>query len=307
MEPNTQFAPRVLLAIDDLRLRRTNEAGLRSAGFAVSAPSDADAATVLAQSFAPDVMVIDTDMHGADDRPLYQQLRIDNNSYLLCIDAAGRDRARVELLRSGADDAVSVPVTPDEIAARCHALMRRPREFRTSEWESVQQSVITLGPLVIDTGRHEIRLRDEEVQATRIEFSLLEHLCRRPTEVASRSELLEAVWGPNWVGDTHVVDVHLSNLRRKLDHADGQTRVIHTVRGVGFRISNEILDAAEAETVTGTPAAMRSETAGSNEPGADSDTGDGARAAGDGGHADVNGTNGTTYAGSSIEPGTIIG
>lgn len=307
MEPNTQFAPRVLLAIDDLRLRRTNEAGLRSAGFAVSAPSDADAATVLAQSFAPDVMVIDTDMHGADDRPLYQQLRIDNNSYLLCIDAAGRDRARVELLRSGADDAVSVPVTPDEIAARCHALMRRPREFRTSEWEAVQQSVITLGPLVIDTGRHEIRLRDEEVQATRIEFSLLEHLCRRPTEVASRSELLEAVWGPNWVGDTHVVDVHLSNLRRKLDHADRQTRVIHTVRGVGFRISNEILDAAEAETVTGTPAAMRPETAGSPEPRADSETDDGDPATGDDGHADVNGTNGTTYAGSSIEPGTIIG
>jgi DNA-binding response OmpR family regulator len=244
MEPHTQFSPRVLLAIDDIRLRRTNEAGLRAAGFAVSAPGDAAAVTVLAESFLPDVVVVDSTMHDAQNRPLYQQLRSESDRYLLCIDAAGRDRARVEMLRSGADDAVSLPVSPDEIAARCHALLRRPREVRT-DWEEVQQSVIALGPLVVDTGRHEIRLGEAEIAATRIEFSLLEHLCRRPTEVASRSELLEAVWGPNWVGDTHVVDVHLSNLRRKLDQAAPDLRVVHTVRGVGFRISNDILDAAE--------------------------------------------------------------
>lgn len=250
MDSDTPFAPRVLLAIDNLRFRHTNEAGLRSAGFAVSAPGDADAVTMLAKSFSPDVLVVDSDMPGPDDRPLYQQLRSDSDSYLLCIDGAGRDRARVELLRSGADDAVSVPVTPDEIAARCHALLRRPRDIRKPDWDVIQQNVITLGPLVVDSGRHEIRLGDTEVQATRIEFSLLEHLCRRPTEVASRTELLESVWGPNWVGDSHVVDVHLSNLRRKLDRADDSTRVIHTVRGVGFRISNEILDAAEAQAIT---------------------------------------------------------
>ena len=87
-----------------------------------------------------------------------------------------------------------------------------------------------------------------------IEFSLLEHLCRRPTEVASRADLLESVWGPNWVGDTHVVDVHLSNLRRKLDSVAPDLRIVHTVRGVGFRISNELLDAAEAHASSGIPA-----------------------------------------------------
>lgn len=246
MEPNSQFAPRVLLAIDDLRLRRMSEAGLRAAGFAVSAPSDADAVRVLAESFSPDVLVVDTAMHDADDRPLYQRLRTETDGYLLCIEPANRDRARVEILRSGADDAMSIPVSPDEIAARCHALLRRPREMRT-DWDPVQQSVVTLGPLVVDTGRHEIHLAGVEVTATRIEFALLEHLCRRPTEVASRTELLESVWGPNWVGDTHVVDVHLSNLRRKLDQAAPDLRVIHTVRGVGFRIGNDVLDAAEED------------------------------------------------------------
>jgi two-component system OmpR family response regulator len=256
MEPNTQFAPRVLLAIDDIRLRRTNEAGLRAAGFAVSAPSDAAAVAILAESFAPDVMIVDTAMNGSDNRPLYQQLRSETDRYLLCIDSLGRDRTRVEVLRGGADDAVSVPVTPDEIAARCHALLRRPREIR-ADWDPVQPTLIVLGPLVIDSGRHEIRLCDVEIPATRIEFSLLEHLCRRPTEVASRTDLLESVWGSNWVGDTHVVDVHLSNLRRKLDAVASDLRVVHTVRGVGFRISNELLDAAEAAATTGIPAAIR--------------------------------------------------
>jgi DNA-binding response OmpR family regulator len=244
MEPNSQFAPRVLLAVDDLKLRRTNEAGLRAAGFAVSAPTDADAVRMLAESFSPDVMVVDTTMHGSDDRPLYKHLRRESDRYMLCIDSAGRDRVRVEVLRSGADDAVSLPVTPDEIAARCHALLRRPRELR-SDWEPIPTSVISFGPLLVDTGRHEIRLDDQEVMATRIEFSLLEHLCRRPTEVCARTELLDAVWGPNWVGDTHVVDVHLSNLRRKLEKINTDTRVIHTVRGVGFRLANDILDAVQ--------------------------------------------------------------
>jgi two-component system OmpR family response regulator len=257
MEPNTQFAPRVLLAIDDVQLRRANEASLRTAGFAVSAPSDADAVTILADSFSPDVVVVDTQMRTGDQAPLYRQLRDEIDGYLLCIDAVGRDRTRVELLRNGADDAVSVPVGSDEIAARCQALMRRPREVRAGEASFAPQSVIELGPLVVDTGKHEIRLGDNEVQATRIEFALLEHLCRRPTEVASRTELLESVWGPNWVGDTHVVDVHLSNLRRKLDRADNSIRVVHTVRGVGFRVSNEILDATEAAATHGIPTSVR--------------------------------------------------
>jgi two-component system OmpR family response regulator len=268
MEPTTQFSPRVLLAIDDLRLRRTNEASLRAAGFAVSAPGDAIAVSILAESFAPDVLVIDTVMQDTNDRPLYHRLRSDSDGYLLCIESNGRDRARVELLRSGADDAVSLPISSDEIVARCHALLRRPREIR-SNWDPVQQSMITLGPLTIDTGRHEIRLAEVEVAATRIEFSLLEHLCRRPTEVASRSELLESVWGQNWVGDTHVVDVHLSNLRRKLDQAAPEMRVVHTVRGVGFRISNEILDAAGADAITGAPAEVRPQPSNGSNPEAD--------------------------------------
>jgi two-component system OmpR family response regulator len=148
------------------------------------------------------------------------------------------------MLLAGADDAVSVPVSPEELSARCHALLRRPRQMQ-SRPDAVVASVLDLGPLTIDLGRREVRVEDEEVATTRIEFSLLEQLCRRPTEVCTREDLLDAVWGPTWVGDNHVVDVHLSNLRRKLDKAAPQIKVIHTVRGVGFRLANDVTDQLE--------------------------------------------------------------
>ena len=104
-------------------------------------------------------------------------------------------------------------------------------------------SLITLGPLTVDVGRKEIRVHGHDVPVTRIEFALFEQLCRHPAEVRSRAQLLEEVWGPNWVGDTHVVDVHLSNLRRKLQQRAPDLRFIHTVRGVGFRLSTDLVRA----------------------------------------------------------------
>ena len=95
----------------------------------------------------------------------------------------------------------------------------------------------------MDVGRKEIQVHGADVPVTRIEFALFEQLCRHPAEVRARVQLLEEVWGPNWVGDTHVVDVHLSNLRRKLQKLAPELRFIHTVRGVGFRLSTDLLRA----------------------------------------------------------------
>lgn len=235
------IAPRILIAVDDPDLRRISVAGLRSAGFSVSAPTDGDAAIMLAESFSPDVLIVCSHLRAPDGRPLYERLRDSSEQYLLCITDEGAHRTRAAVLHSGADDAVSVPVSPDELAARCHALLRRPRQMQGRP-DTALTSVLNLGLLTIDLGRREVRVDDEEVATTRIEFSLLEQLCRRPTEVCTREDLLDAVWGPTWVGDNHVVDVHLSNLRRKLDKASPDIKVIHTVRGVGFRLANDVTD-----------------------------------------------------------------
>ena len=244
MDNDTNIAPRILIAVDDPDLRRTSVAGLRAAGFSVSAPTDGDAAIMLAESFSPDVLIVCSRLRAPDGRPLYERLRESSEQYLLCITDEGAHRARAAVLHSGADDAVSMPVLPEELSARCPALLRRPRQMQ-NRVDSPSTSVLNLGPLTIDLGRREVRIVDEEVATTRIEFSLLEQLCRRPTEVCTREDLLDAVWGPTWVGDNHVVDVHLSNLRRKLDKAGPDYKVIHTVRGVGFRLANDVTDQFE--------------------------------------------------------------
>lgn len=244
MDNDINIAPRILIAVDDPDLRRVSVAGLRSAGFSVSAPTDGDAAIMLTESFSPDVLIVCDHLRAPDGRPLYERLRDSSEQYLLCITDEGAHRSRAAVLHSGADDAVSVPVTPEELAARCHALLRRPRQLRGRS-DSNHTTMLTIGPLTIDLGRRDVRVDEEEVATTRIEFSLLEQLCRRPTEVCTREDLLDAVWGPTWVGDNHVVDVHLSNLRRKLDKAAPEIKVIHTVRGVGFRLANDVTDQLE--------------------------------------------------------------
>jgi DNA-binding response OmpR family regulator len=255
MEHDTNIAPRILIAVDDPDLRRISVAGLRSAGFSVSAPTDGDAAIMLAESFSPDVLIVSSRLRSPDGRPLYERLRDSSEQYLLCITEEGAHRTRAAVLFSGADDAVSIPISPEELAARCHALLRRPRQMQ-SRLDSAMTSTLTLGPLTIDLGRREVRVDDEEVATTRIEFSLLEQLCRRPTEVCTREDLLDAVWGPKWVGDNHVVDVHLSNLRRKLDKAAPDVKVIHTVRGVGFRLANDVTDSLEISVPFGLAAVV---------------------------------------------------
>lgn len=250
MDQETNLAPRILIAVSDPDLRRVAVAGLRAAGFCVSAPTDAEAAMMLAQSFSPDILVVDSRLLSPEGRPLFEQLRGSTEQYMICLAGEGEHRVRAAVLHSGADDAISTPIHADELAARCHAMLRRPRQLQ-QRIENASISSLVLGPLTIDLGRREVRVEDEEVQTTRIEFSLLEQLCRRPTEVCTREELLDAVWGPRWVGDSHVVDVHLSNLRRKLDKAATGTKVIHTVRGVGFRLANDVTDAIEIPSAIG--------------------------------------------------------
>lgn len=239
-EPDAQLSPRVLLAVADPDLRRVASSSLRARGYSVCATTEADAAFTLATSFSPDVVMVDLDLPGPDGGSLFDAIRALGDAYMVGISRPDVPTARIRALRAGADDVVQSDLHHDELVARCEALLRRPRRFQ-QHWDPSCASVMEFGPLVVDVGRREIRVHGTEVAATRIEFSLFEQLCRRPTEVCTRAELLEEVWGPNWVGDTHVVDVHLSNLRRKLQRCAPDLRFVHTVRGIGFRLSNDLV------------------------------------------------------------------
>jgi two-component system OmpR family response regulator len=128
-------------------------------------------------------------------------------------------------------------------------MLRRPRRTGRAVSYGGEETIKTFGIMTVDSAAREVRVHKDLVDLTRIEFDLLSTLCSRPRQVFSRNQLLETVWGPNWFGDTHVVDVHMSNLRRKLGDRDTGTQFVQTVRGVGFRLSDDMVVPAAHQSI----------------------------------------------------------
>ena len=230
---------RALVTLGHNSDRRTVEAALQRTGYLVRSTNEPAAAEVMMRAFEPDFLIADARDAYPTFSPLLAQVRRCPDVYILVVGANSADQ-RITALRNGADDVVSGDISPDEIALRCQAMMRRPRRGRESAAVDEPRRLF-FGPLSVDLGRREIRIDNHVITATRLEYDLFVQLCQRPLEVCSRAQLLERVWGPHWVGDTHVVDVHLSNLRRKLNERAPKIRFMHTVRGIGFRLHDDLL------------------------------------------------------------------
>lgn len=233
-------APRAVVALAHPSDRRTTEDALSRAGFRVRATGDLATIEALLASFEPEIIVLDTRESHPSAAPLAEAIGRRPEIYTIVVGADSPER-RISALERGIDDVVGTETTPDEIALRCRSMVTRARRHRSIE--SVTESRISeFGCLRIDTGRREILVNGHLIAATKLEYDLFARLCATPFEVTSRTELIEAVWGPHWYGDTHVVDVHLSNLRRKLRHRAGNVQFMHTVRGVGFRLSDDMFE-----------------------------------------------------------------
>lgn len=244
--PNTE-PTRALVTLSHNSDRRTVEAALQRNGYLVRSTNESAAAEVMMRAFEPDFLIADAREAFPHLSPLLAQVRRCPDVYIIVVGANSADQ-RITALRNGADDAVPGDISPDEIALRCQAMMRRPRRgLGHGSSESDAPKHLYFGPLSIDLGRREIRIDRHVIAATRLEYDLFVQLCQRPLEVCSRSQLLESVWGPHWVGDTHVVDVHLSNLRRKLNEYAPKIRFMHTVRGIGFRLHDDLLRVASQD------------------------------------------------------------
>lgn len=235
---------RIITAVGDPLLRRLLAATLGDNGFLVTATADADTAHRALESFVPDIVVTERGF-GADGptrRTLAAEVLGRPPTLLVIITPASTAptavAARVRALRDGADEAIAIDTPTDEMSARCEALLRRIRA--PHQRRRTPPAVIEFGSLRVDLGRRRLTTAEHEIAATRIEFALFEQLCRYPAEVRSRAQLIEAVWGPHWVGDTHLVDVHLSNLRRKVRRVLPEVVLLHTVRGVGFRLGDDL-------------------------------------------------------------------
>ena len=237
---------RALLCDDAPDLRMVLEPLLVREGFEVKVASEGTTAVDLAASFDPDVVIMDVVLPGIDGLEACRRIRQFSDAYLLILSAKNTEIDKVVGLSIGADDYVTKPFSPNELIARLRAMLRRPRRAGRGVAYGGEATVRTVGALTIDTAAREVTVDNADVELTRIEFDLLATLCSRPRQVFSRTQLLELVWGPNWYGDTHVVDVHMSNLRRKLGDRDRENPFILTVRGVGFRLSDEAVETANA-------------------------------------------------------------
>jgi DNA-binding response OmpR family regulator len=205
---------------------------LEREGFEVLAAYDGTKAVELARSERPDVIVLDLMLPGLDGIEACRQIRGFSDAYIVMLTAKAEDTDKIVGLSTGADDYLTKPFSPGELVARIRAMLRRPRGGTRAEHDAPRR----FGKLEIDPRAREARVDGRPVELTRLEFDLLETLSAEPGVALSRTQLLDHVWGSEWFGDDHVVDVHVANLRRKLGDDPNAARYVRTVRGIGYRM-----------------------------------------------------------------------
>jgi len=209
---------------------------LEREGYVVHAAGDGPSAVAAVRNLGPDVVILDVMLPGFDGVEACRQIRAFSDAYVLMLTARSEEIDRVVGLSVGADDYLTKPFSPRELVARVKALLRRPRTLPSAGDAAVHDPAATPDGLALDQPRRTATVDGQRVTLTTTEFDILAILARDPGVVVSRQALLDAVWGIDFVGDDHLVDVHVGNLRRKLGDDVDAPRFIETVRGAGYRL-----------------------------------------------------------------------
>jgi DNA-binding response OmpR family regulator len=233
-KPAPASRTRVLVVDDELPLARLVSAYLDRDGFDVQTVADGREAIARAREWDPAVIVLDLGLPGVDGIEVCRAVRTFSDCYIVMLTARVEEIDKLVGLSVGADDYLTKPFSPRELVARVRAMLRRPRQDDASADDGPPD--IAFGSLTIDLPGREVRLSGELVDLTRTEFDVLAALATHPRMAFSRLQLIEAVWGPAWVGDEHLVDVHIGHVRRKLGDDSTAPAFIRTVRGVGYRM-----------------------------------------------------------------------
>lgn len=182
----------------------------------------------------PDVVVLDTTLPEIDGWEALERLRDFSDAPVIVLAPFPHYEDVVRALKAGADEVVAKPFHPDELVARVDVLVRR---WAPTEDHLEPGAPRAFGPLVLFPERRDVHLDGVPVDLTRIEFDILDVLSASPHRVLTRREIIDSVWGVGWYGDEHLIDAHVSKLRRKLGDDPHAPRFIETVRGVGFRMA----------------------------------------------------------------------
>ena len=231
LEHDGRVPDRLLLVEDDPRIRAALVLGLVDQGYEVIEAGSGESALRLLDRDAFDVVLLDLMLPGMDGFAVCRAVRSRGDLPTIVITARSGSEDVIRGLEAGADDYVTKPVVPSELAARVRALLRRARPERS------EPVVLTAGDVQIHPDRGVAVRRGADVRLTLTELRLLTELAAAGGSVVTREQLLERVWGYDYFGDTRLLDVHVRRLRRKVEDDPSNPRLVLTVRGLGYRIA----------------------------------------------------------------------
>ncbi len=229
---------RILLVEDEESYREPLAYLLGKEGYDVSAAATGPDALTRFDDEGADLVLLDLMLPGLSGTEVCRRLRATSDVPIIMLTAKDGEIDKVVGLELGADDYVTKPYSSRELLARIRAVLRRGDPSRQAD-EHEDDDLLALGPIEMDVDRHVVRVRGEQVGFPLKEFELLELLLRNPGRVLTRGQLIDRIWGSDYVGDTKTLDVHVKRIRAKIEDDPSAPRLLTTVRGLGYKLSTE--------------------------------------------------------------------
>jgi two-component system response regulator RegX3 len=236
MTPAPVPANRILLVDDELSVRESVGYALEQEGFQVTLAASAEEAEGQISEDSFDLLILDIMMPGKSGLDICREVRAHSPVPIILLTAKDAEVDKVVGLEVGADDYVTKPFSVRELLGRVRAQLRRRELDRVNGTEG---SSIDAGPVHIDLARHLVTVRGEPINLTRSEFQVLRLLAGNPGQVFSRKEIMEELWQTEFRGDVRACDVHISNLRQKVERDPQHPELVLTVRRVGYRFAED--------------------------------------------------------------------
>lgn len=227
---------RILVVEDEDAYRDPLTFQLTREGFDVVAVASGPAALEAFEAHEVDLVLLDLMLPGMSGVEVCRALRQRSNVPVIMVTAKDAEIDKVVGLELGADDYVTKPYSFRELLARVRAVLRRGGEPTPETADGDDLGVLSVGTIRMDTDRHVVTVAEDEVALPLREFELLEMFLRNPDRVLTRGQLIDRVWGSNYVGDTKTLDVHVKRIRAKIETDPSDPRVLVTVRGLGYKL-----------------------------------------------------------------------